>query len=161
MQRSAYVFPLREEHVLLGQNRDGKAAGKWTGCGGRVEKGERVVAAARRELREESELKVAEKHLIPAALVTTYRGSVAHYRLYIFTVKQWIGEPTDTSEMYNHQWFPFSQVPLQDMRPSDRQWLPLVLAGETFATDIYLDEDGGTVREIKKYRPMKFRNEFA
>ncbi|OGC84588.1 hypothetical protein A3F55_00870 [Candidatus Adlerbacteria bacterium RIFCSPHIGHO2_12_FULL_53_18] len=161
MQRSAYVCPLRGESVLLGQNRDGGAAGKWSACGGKVNKNEWVVAAARRELREESSLEVDEKHLVPSALVTTYRGSAAYYRLYIFTVKQWIGEPTDTSEMYNHQWFPFSQVPLKMMRPSDRQWLPLVLAGETFAADIYLDEDGEAVREIKKYRPMRFRNEFA
>jgi hypothetical protein len=45
------------------------------------------------------------------------------------------------------------------MRPSDKVWLPMILAGEIFEAEMFLEPDGYVVREIKFYR--KTAHEFA
>ena len=59
------TFVVDDEHVLLMRHPDDgdRFPGRWNGIGGHVEPGEDIRAAARRELREESGLDLAELRL--------------------------------------------------------------------------------------------------
>lgn len=162
MRRSAVVFLLKpkEGKVLLAKSRDGGGVGLWSGYGGKIEEGESPTSAAKREVREESSVNIKVGDLIHAAIVNVYWGTVLRYRLYIFTLLKWHGQPRDSIETWKHRWFRYSQLPLKQMRQGDIIWMPRVLAGAQFEADVRLSEDGGLFHKIE-YRPKVGQSEYA
>jgi len=110
----------------------GFGEGKWNGIGGKVDAGETVEEAARREIAEEIGVEVGR--LEKVALLTFYftaPGSDPDWsqEVHVFLASDWRGQPEESAEM-KPQWHAYQEVPYEEMWPDDRLWLPRVLQGE-------------------------------
>lgn len=113
--------------VLLGMKKRGFGAGRWNGFGGKVEPGETVPEAARRELREEAGIDALA--LSPCGLLRfTFEGDPVGLEVHVFRTSAFTGDPVETEEM-RPQWYGYDAVPFDAMWPDDRHWLAEVLAG--------------------------------
>ena len=118
------------EQVLLGLKKRGFGAGRWNGFGGKVEPGESVEDAARREIWEEAGIKVAgiEK---AGHIEFEFIGEPSILEVHIFRAVSFEGEPAESEEM-RPQWFHINDIPFDRMWPDDRYWFPMFLAGQRF-----------------------------
>ena len=136
--------------VLLGLKRTGFGAGKWVGLGGHIEEGEKPVAAAVREVAEESGL------LVPADSLQ-HRASI-EFRFparpawdqtaEVFVTSVYQGEPEESDEVAP-KWFAERELPLDLMWDDARYWLPLVLAGGHVDVLVTFAEDCATVARME------------
>jgi len=134
--RSATVcFLVRNEEILLARKTKHIGAGCWNGYGGEIEAGESPLDAAVRELREESGgvtadptdlIKIAENDFHN----TKADGSTFITNVHFFIVRHWTGTPCETDEMRSPTWFRVCDLPLDEMMPADRLWLPVALGGK-------------------------------
>jgi 8-oxo-dGTP diphosphatase len=80
-----------EQSILLGQRPEGKPyAGYWEFPGGKIEAGETLVQALRRELQEEINVSINDANEF---LVIEHDYPHAYVRLHICLVSSWLGEP--------------------------------------------------------------------
>ena len=129
-----------DTHILLGMKKRGFGAGRWNGFGGKVNLGETIEAAARRELFEECGLQaeVLEKR---GVLRFEFAASPETLEVHVFGVVKYGGQPVETEEMRPH-WFRLTDIPFDKMWPDDRHWLPLYLEGKRLDGRFYfLDAD--------------------
>lgn len=117
--------------VLLGMKKDGFGGGWWNGFGGKVEAGEAVEAAARRELMEEAGIDV-EKLEHAGLLFFDLEGDEQLHECHVFRGSGVIGEPVETSEMITPRWFHESEIPYDQMWKGDEAWIPLFVRGARF-----------------------------
>lgn len=136
---------LKNDRVLLGMKKRGFGAGRWNGFGGKVEAGEAIEAAAKRETEEECGVIITEmeKVGIHEFEFADKRGEILE--VHVFRVDAWQGEPEETEEM-RPQWFTIDAVPYDEMWPDDIRWLPVFLAGKKFRTK-FLFGEGDAVLE--------------
>ena len=116
--------------ILLGKKKRGFGVGKWNGFGGKVEEGESVQDAARRELREESGLEAQELEKC-GRLEFDYQDGSTPLDVHFFRVTSFTGEPQETEEM-QPQWFYADEIPFADMWPDDVHWMPLFFLKKKF-----------------------------
>lgn len=138
---------LKDNMVLLGMKKRGFGEGRWNGFGGKVEKGETLIEAAKREMLEESELVVEE---------IEERGSIDFHfmdtgklmEVHMFEVLEYSGEPVETEEM-RPQWFNLDEIPFDSMWADDPYWFPLFLKKKKFkGRIIFADNDRILSHEI-------------
>ena len=124
---------VRDEEILLGMKKRGFGAGRWNGFGGKVEAGETIEVAAKREMKEECGVDVLsmEKVGIHDFEFDANRGEI--FEVHVFRVAAFSGDPIETDEM-RPKWFAFSDIPYDTMWPDDEYWLPLFLEGKKFKT---------------------------
>lgn len=115
--------------VLLGMKKDGFGGGWWNGFGGKVEAGETVEAAARRELKEEVgiDVMVLEK---AGLLYFDIEGDERLHECHVFRGLGVIGEPVETTEMITPRWFDVSEIPYDHMWKGDDAWMPAFFDGK-------------------------------
>ena len=120
-------YLVRPGEIMLAMKKRGFGAGKWNGLGGKVESNETVEEAARREVLEESS--VILKDLTKRAEIDVlWRDEPEKdQRLHIFFADNWLGSPIETEEMAP-EWFKNHMLPHDAMWPSDREWLPMLIA---------------------------------
>ena len=122
------VFVFKDGQVLLGMKKRGFGAGRWNGFGGKVEAGESIEEAARRELREEAGIEAGD--LRKAGILTfSFEGNPVPLEVHVFRTDVFTGEPVEGEEM-GPQWYPADAVPFDIMWPDDRYWFPTFLAGK-------------------------------
>jgi len=129
----------KEPEILLGMKKYGFGEGKWNGFGGRVEEGEDIEDAARRELVEEAgiEAPVMEKMGI---LEFEFHGDSEVSEVHIFKATDHEGEIVETDEM-RPEWFHTDHIPYEDMWQDHILWLPLLLEDKKFVGKVYFDKD--------------------
>jgi len=124
------VFLRRGDEVLLGYKKQGFGAGKWNGFGGKVEEGESIEEAARRELREEVGLN-AEELKPHGTLDFHFDGDQNMLRVHVFSSSVFSGEIMESDEM-RPAWYKISEIPFDSMWADDRYWLLHLLDGKSF-----------------------------
>jgi len=131
--------------VLLGMKKRGFGEGWYNGFGGKVEVGEGVEEAARREIREEAGLEAETlNHL--GVLKFEFSGQADILEVHIFKVLDFKGQPTETEEM-RPEWFLIEDIPFSKMWPADRYWLPLFLKGTRFTGQILFDQEKNILKK--------------
>ncbi|NWW95342.1 8ODP triphosphatase, partial [Rhynochetos jubatus] len=124
------VLVVQPPRVLLGMKKRGFGAGLWNGFGGKVQPGESIEEAARRELLEESGLTVDTLQKM-GQITFEFVGNSELMEVHIFRADHFHGEPTESEEM-RPQWFQLDEVPFNHMWADDIYWFPLLLQKKLF-----------------------------
>lgn len=126
-------FLVKDNKILLARKGKYIGQGCWNGYGGGIEEGENPAEAAVRELKEESgEIIALPEDLEKVAEIdfhnTKSDGKVFICKVHFYFVRNWQGEARETEEMLNPTWFEINNLPLDELMPADRKWLPAVLS---------------------------------
>lgn len=108
---SAAIF--RGGTVLLAERGGGPRRGYWSLPGGKVEPGERALAAAVREIREETGLEVAIAGLLDVhdVIIRGHGGGLeAHYVLSVYYGTCDTGEPVAATDISDARFVPLAEV---------------------------------------------------
>uniref|UniRef100_A0A3P9LVZ7 Oxidized purine nucleoside triphosphate hydrolase n=2 Tax=Oryzias latipes TaxID=8090 RepID=A0A3P9LVZ7_ORYLA len=124
------VLVVQPGKVLLGMKKRGFGVGKWNGFGGKVQPGEAIEDAARRELQEESGLTVDVLHKI-GNIKFEFVGETQLLDVHVFRADSFNGEPSESDEM-RPQWFEWDKIPFNQMWADDKLWFPLMLQKKKF-----------------------------
>ena len=142
-----------EKQILLGQiKKAGVLKGKYNGFGGKVELGETIEQAAKRELFEEAAIEPFEMQkrgvitfdFVPEG--NPFEGKPL-VEVHVFSVTKFKGEPQETVEMLP-QWFDHDKIPYESMWPDDKFWLPLIFEGKNFQATFKL-QDSNIILDYK------------
>lgn len=122
-----------DNRVLLGRKKRGFGEGYWNGFGGKVNEGETIPDAAKREMQEESGVFVEE--LEERGVITfTFKGDPRPWEVHVFRVTKYTGEPHETEEM-EPKWYLRGELPFDEMWQDESFWLPQFLNGGTIHAD--------------------------
>jgi len=152
MREATLVLLLKDDpvfEVLLGYKKTGFGQGKYTGFGGKIERGEGVVEAALRELIEETSITVNPVDLAFSAILEFRfpRKRSWSQRVYVFTSDKWQGTPIESNEMIP-RWFLPEKIPYNQMWVDGAHWLPLVLSGKKFQAQFTFNAHNATLRGV-------------
>jgi 8-oxo-dGTP diphosphatase len=159
MQDATLILLLKGKpvsQVCLGYKKIGLGLGKYTGFGGKVEPGEGVAEAARRELAEETSVIIPNPENLDFRAILEFRfprKRAWEQRVFVFCTHHWQGIPTESNEMIP-QWYPIEEIPYHQMWDDARYWLPRVLSGEKFQAQFEYQADNATVA-IVTFEPLK------
>jgi 8-oxo-dGTP diphosphatase len=135
--------------VLLGFKKVGFGQGKFDGFGGKIEPGETPLAAAIRELEEESGLKAMPEavqyvaHLVYLFPAKPEWSQIVH----AFVATKWAGTPVESVEMIP-RWFGLQGIPYGQMWDDSSHWLPRILAGGRVQGRFVFQPDNATVGHV-------------
>jgi 8-oxo-dGTP pyrophosphatase MutT (NUDIX family) len=136
----------KDGKVLLGMKKRGFGEGKWNGFGGKVQDGETIEDAAKRELFEEAGISADDLQKLGVLDFSWEAKPKEILQVHIFKAAEFSGEPTEGEEM-KPQWFGVSQIPFEKMWSSDEYWFPLFLEGKEFKGKFIFNERN----EVLKY----------
>ncbi|MEA1909616.1 MAG: 8-oxo-dGTP diphosphatase [Patescibacteria group bacterium] len=137
-------FLVRDDKVLLGKKMKKIGAGCWNGYGGGIEKTDSSVEeGALRELREETKGVIAKLKDLKKIAIVDFHNTMSDGREFVctvhcFLVHDWKGDIQETDEMITPTWFNIGGLPLDEMMPADREWLPRALLGQKLHAKAYL-----------------------
>lgn len=144
------VIVRQNDNILLGMKKRGFGAGRWNGFGGKVQEGESIAEAAKRETAEECELKVTAIEEV-GVLDFEFIGGTEILEVHIFKAAEWSGEPRETEEM-RPKWFDIRNIPYEEMWADDRYWLPLFLDGKKFSGRFLFDDKNAILEQELRTR---------
>src|SRR5689334_1601018 len=136
------TFLLRETEVLLGLKKKGFGKHYLLGIGGKVENGETIEEAAKREVAEEIHVLLPE--LRKMGVLNFYFPHIADeswdQQIHVFTARRWEGEPQESEEIRPY-WFELENIPYEKMWDDARYWLPHILAGQNIQGEFVYNQD--------------------
>ncbi len=151
MRNSTLLFLVKKDNrdttdICLAMKKRGFGAGRFNGVGGKVEEGESIEDAVKRETQEEINVAVNDIHKCAELEFTFPHNEGWNQLVHVYFAFSWEGEPLESEEM-NPKWFKVKDIPYKDMWPDDIFWLPNVLSDKyvkgrfTFGEgDIILDK---------------------
>lgn len=139
----------KKGEVLLRKKALGWGKGNWNGPGGKVETEETIEESVKREVFEETNVKI--KSLLERGFlefIFSKEKSKNNQRVYIFISKDWEGEPEDMGDG-ELKWFSKDNFPFEDMWDDDKHWLIPVLSGQTIKMRFYFDNNNKVIKYKK------------
>jgi 8-oxo-dGTP diphosphatase len=129
---------IRGRRLLLKKAIRGISVGKWNAPGGKTEPGETPEEGARREVYEETGLRVSELFYHGTLTFIMDGGKTLHTRAHVFSTSKARGRARP-SEEGPVKWFDRDGLPFDDMWEDDQYWIPLVLRGIRFNSTFTYD----------------------
>lgn len=131
---------------------------KPNGYGGKLEPEDNnsIAACAIRELFSESGITAKESDLIRAARIRFFReGSKDANDFFMdvtfYLLKEYTGEPVETSEMGPPQLFSVEDAPFEDMMPADKGIISCIMSGKEMNGDVFYAKDEQGSRYVKTW----------
>lgn len=143
-----FLVDKKNKRVLMGMKKRGFGAGKYNGFGGKVEPGEKIEDAAKRELFEECGVTATNiKHV---AELTFFFKTKPEWNqvVHAFLTEHWTGTPAESDEMLP-VWFGFDKIPFDKTWQDDIHWLPKVLKNKKIRAEFTFGEDNESVIDMK------------
>jgi 8-oxo-dGTP pyrophosphatase MutT (NUDIX family) len=133
MRSSTLLFLLKSDgtaitDICLAMKKRGFGAGRYNGVGGKVEEGESIEDAVKRETFEEIGVKVTDIEKRAELSFTFPYNPKFDQLVHVYFALTWDGEPSESEEM-NPEWYKVADIPYAQMWPDDIFWLPKVLEG--------------------------------
>lgn len=135
------IFSKDNKKILLGMKKRGFGVGRWNGFGGKLEMGETIEDAAKREVSEEIEIKL--KNIEKCGIITFYEAEDNPLEVHIFKSNNFINIPVETEEM-KPEWFDVDKIPYGKMWPDDKYWLPMLISGKKFKGEFWFKDKDNT-----------------
>lgn len=134
--------------LLLKRATRGISKGRWNAPGGKIEPGESPKENARREVREETGLRV--RGLLYHGVINFFMGGgrKLDIRVHLFSTRQFQGKMTSTDEG-EVRWFDVAEIPFSEMWDDDQYWLHLMLTGSMFNAKFYYDRANRKVTDYE------------
>ena len=136
------TFLLRETDVLLGLKKKGFGKNYLLGIGGKVENGETIEEAAKREVAEEIYVQLPELHKV--GILNFYFPHIEDgswdQQVHVFTATKWEGEPQESEEI-KPAWFSKDIIPYENMWDDAQYWLPHLLTGQGIEGEFVFDQE--------------------
>jgi 8-oxo-dGTP pyrophosphatase MutT (NUDIX family) len=126
--------------ICLAMKKRGFGVGKWNGVGGKVEKGEKIIDAAKREAKEEINIDILNMKKMAENSFYFPHKPEWNQKVHVYLSEVWSGEPTESEEM-RPQWFLVENIPYEKMWSDDEFWLPKVLGGKMIKASFVFGED--------------------
>ena len=130
MKNSTIIFLIKKEEnkdqILLAMKKRGFGVGLWNGVGGKVQEGESIEGAAKRECAEEISVNAKILEKVAEIFFDDLDHPEWNQCVHVFICKIWIGVPHESEEM-DPKWFEFSEIQYDKMWVDDIYWLPIVL----------------------------------
>lgn len=134
-------FPQNQDRVLLGMKKRGFGKGLWNGFGGKVEEGESIMEAAKRELIEEVGITALTMNQLGLLQFTFINEPGILHEVHVFSIPEFTDPPRHSEEM-QYRWFMIDKLPYQKMHQADRHWLPRVLQGKKIKATFHYGSAG-------------------
>lgn len=150
MRNATLLFLIKKEDekittMCLAMKKRGFGAGRYNGVGGKVEDGESIEEAVKREAQEEIEVVVNDIKKCAELDFTFPHNPSFNQLVHVYFSTSWVGEPKETEEM-SPAWFKVEDIPYKDMWPDDIFWIPKVLMGG-FVKGSFVFGEGDVVKE--------------
>lgn len=117
---------IRGHRILLKKANRGISVGKWNAPGGKFEAGESSEECARREVEEETGLRVSELFFHGVLTFMMDGGKTLHTRGHLFSTSKSTGRARSSDEG-EVRWFQLDGLPVDEMWEDDLFWIPLML----------------------------------
>jgi 8-oxo-dGTP diphosphatase len=130
LQTAVFVVSVDRTQVLLmhrNKGLDDVHFGKYVSLGGHVERDEDVLTCARREVYEESGLRVTDLALRGTIMWTGFGHPRRDLLCFVFRADTFSGVPHGGNEEGDLEWVPVADINTRPMWDSDHLWLPMVL----------------------------------
>lgn len=137
-EEAVLTFIQNGNKVLLINKKRGLGHGKVNAPGGRIDRGEQAVDAAVRECVEE--VGVEPSDLVYVGELNFIFTDGYSLKGYVYFSNKFSGKMIETDEA-DPFWCEIDKIPYDKMWSDDKEWLPLVLNGETFEGHFIFEDD--------------------
>lgn len=115
------IIILKDNKILLGKRNEKNILGgdSWTCPGGKIDFGEKIIDAIKRETEEETSIKINETRLVSVSGNTDYGN---HFVTLGFVCEDFEGQPRvmETNKITNWKWFSLSDLPKPLFIPTEK-----------------------------------------
>lgn len=132
--------PANITSICLALKKRGFGAGRWNGAGGKLQAGETIEMATKREVTEEIGVEIETMYKVAELSFFFPHNPSFDQLVHVYFSEEWQGDMKESEEM-RPAWFPVSDIPYDKMWPDDRFWLPQVLLGNKVQARFVFNQD--------------------